>query len=123
MSAPVFVVTGMHRSGTSCMMGCLVAGGMRGNYSTGKDNELTRRHALVRPDYEPNPKGFFEGAEVPLHEARGMVTKRMLSRFPRSLPGDPAATMRRLTEAGWPIADPDKAAAWVDPTLWRHRAS
>lgn len=94
---PIYVVSGVHRSGTSCMMGCLIEGGMVGNYTLGKDSALIQaerlKHFGAIADYHPNPTGFYEGRLKPLAEARGMVTKGMLSKFfyhdPSKLPPTP----------------------------------
>lgn len=67
------------------MMGFCIAGGMLGNYDPDKDKEAAQRlaHKQHNPDYDPNPKGYFEHGPRNMWkgEARGYVTKRVFSQW------------------------------------------
>lgn len=52
----VYLVTSLHRSGSSMMMRGLIAGGMQGVY--GEDQDWLNVSA-GRPGYQPNPHGFY----------------------------------------------------------------
>ncbi len=52
----VYLVTSLHRSGSSMMMRGLIAGGMQGVYGADQD-WLNVSHG--RPGYQPNPHGFY----------------------------------------------------------------
>jgi hypothetical protein len=52
-----YIVSGHMRSGTSMMMRCLVAGGMRAAYDEIRNTQNERRGA---PGYTPNPAGYYE---------------------------------------------------------------
>lgn len=58
----IHIVSGYFRSGTSCMMQALIAGGMSAAWSEER-NQLNEAHSDER--YKPNPQGLFE---VPLRE-------------------------------------------------------
>ena len=77
----IYLVTGMARSGTSAMMRALIMGGMVGNYFAPLDVVMAQADKLKRPNYDPNPYGFFEQGFTPAVEAHGMVSKIMLNRF------------------------------------------
>lgn len=64
MAAPVYVVSGFPRSGTSMMMRCLEAGGLPCVYSPHGDANRNRNTLI--PGYQPNPHGFYEDA--PTHD-------------------------------------------------------
>ena len=57
MPSTITIVSGMVRSGTSCMMQCLVAGGLESASRPGRE-----RMSAVYGDqhYQPNPGGFHE---------------------------------------------------------------
>ena len=57
-NAPVYMVSGYMRSGTSMMMKVLEGAGMTACYNTRKDEVLGEKYA--KSDYHPNPEGFFE---------------------------------------------------------------
>lgn len=67
------------------MMGALVAGGLAGNYDISRDREAETRLQTkqVNPDYDPNPKGFYEHGPLDMLSgaARGFVTKKVLSHW------------------------------------------
>ena len=77
----IYIVTGMPRSGTSAMMRALIMGGMHGNYFAPIDAIIGQYEHLKRPDYDPNPHGFFEHGFIPAFQAHGMLSKIMLDRF------------------------------------------
>lgn len=52
----VYLVTSLHRSGSSMMMRCLEAGGLRAVY--GHDQDFLNVQ-YGRVDYQPNPGGFY----------------------------------------------------------------
>lgn len=52
----VWLVTSLHRSGSSMMMRGLIAGGMQGVYGVEQD---WLNIELGRPGYQPNPHGFY----------------------------------------------------------------
>lgn len=52
-----YIVSGHMRSGTSMMMRCLVAGGMRAAYDESR-NRMNMRHGGA--GYVPNPAGYYE---------------------------------------------------------------
>lgn len=54
---PIYIVSGLYRSGTSAMMQALMAGGLTGAWSEAR-NEVARRFA--DEFYQPNPAGLFE---------------------------------------------------------------
>lgn len=183
----VYVVAGYMRSGTSMMMKCLEAGGMRAAYSPGKDRTLDGRYA--RKDYRPNPGGFYElgpaafrSPEFPKAYSRKLIKVphwrlaglppfgykilfmlrdpqeievsylRMFRRRPpfviykyqelvdrifermaargdiettpvhyREVICEPLTVFKRIRENNWPVEDVEKAAAAVDPALYRSR--
>jgi hypothetical protein len=51
---PVYLISNVHRSGSSMMMRCLIAGGLNGVYNTDTENQI------FQDDYDPNPNGFYE---------------------------------------------------------------
>lgn len=52
----VYLVTSLHRSGSSMMMRGLIAGGMQGVYGANQD---WLNVEAGRPGYQPNPHGFY----------------------------------------------------------------
>ena len=53
----ITVVSGIHRSGTSAMMGALIAGGIEPVYSHKRDRKMKMND---KKDYPVNPHGFYE---------------------------------------------------------------
>lgn len=62
MSAPIYIVSGFPRSGTSMMMRALEAGGIPCVYST--EGDANRNRNTLIPGYVPNPHGFYEDAPI-----------------------------------------------------------
>ncbi|GAB6097502.1 hypothetical protein JCM14469_37560 [Desulfatiferula olefinivorans] len=89
---PVYIVSGYMRSGTSMMMKALSQSGMTVRYNPDKDRILTDKYQ--RPDYHPNPDGFYELGprefEAPDFPAvyRGQVIKALHWRLPLLPPFD-----------------------------------
>lgn len=78
---PIYLISNVHRSGSSMMMRCLIAGGLVGVYNTDLDNQL------FQDGYHPNPHGFYENpvSDRDLLEYSNKVTKypfRMLLDLP-----------------------------------------
>lgn len=53
----IYIVSGMHRTGTSMMMRALIAGGIRASYDERRNEILDLRR---RDNYDPNPNGLYE---------------------------------------------------------------
>lgn len=51
---PVYLISNVHRSGSSMMMRCLIEGGLEGVYNNFLDNRV------YQENYHPNPNGFYE---------------------------------------------------------------
>lgn len=51
---PVYLISNVHRSGSSMMMRCLIEGGLEGVFNTNTENQI------FQDDYDPNPNGFYE---------------------------------------------------------------
>lgn len=74
---PVYLISNVHRSGSSMMMRCLIAGGLDGVYTDNLDNRV------FQDDYDPNPNGFYQN-DVDENNLIGYENK--LTKFPfRSL--------------------------------------
>jgi hypothetical protein len=70
---PVYLISNVHRSGSSMMMRCLIAGGLEGVYNTELDNRI------FQEDYDPNPHGFYENV---VNELDILKYENKLTKFP-----------------------------------------
>lgn len=68
---PVYLISNVHRSGSSMMMRCLIEGGLEGVYNDNLDNRI------YQDDYDPNPNGFYQNTvdENDLIEYENKLTK------------------------------------------------
>jgi hypothetical protein len=183
----IYIVSGYMRSGTSMMMKCLEAGGMKVRYHPRKDLALNKKYA--RKGYQPNPGGFYEleprafndpdftkvcsgrlikvlhwrltdlapfdykiifmlrdpkEIEVSylkmlqrrapfvlykyhewVHDILAALKARGMDALPiryQDVIGDPLATFSKIKANNWPVLDIEKAAAVVNPELYRSRS-
>lgn len=68
----IYLISNVHRSGSSMMMRCLTEAGMSGLFDTRIDN------LIFQDDYHPNPNGFYQNypnIENRILDAVGCVTK------------------------------------------------
>lgn len=68
----IYLISNVHRSGSSMMMRCLTEAGMTGLFDTRIDN------LIFQDDYHPNPNGFYQNypnIEDRILDAVGCVTK------------------------------------------------
>lgn len=52
-----YLISNIHRSGSSMMMRCLTYAGMMSGYDEGLDNSIGLN---IQDDYHPNPNGFYQ---------------------------------------------------------------
>lgn len=74
-----YLISNVHRSGSSMMMRCLIAGGLEGAY----DEEFSIMLDLMSndPEYHPNPHGFYQLSNPPTEFSVSMYEGKLL-KFP-----------------------------------------
>lgn len=60
-----YLISGVHRSGTSMMMRCIEAAGFEAVFDHQQDVE---EHYRPTNDYHPNPNGFYQPSELRFHD-------------------------------------------------------
>lgn len=73
-----YLISNIHRSGSSMMMRCLTSSGMEGIYDKELDNTLG---LFIQDDYHPNPNGFYQTMEINLesHKVVKYPFRKLLS--------------------------------------------
>lgn len=74
---PIYLISNVHRSGSSMIMRCLIDAGMDGVYNVDLENYV------FQEDYDPNPNGFYQNY---VDETDVLTYENKLTKFPfRSL--------------------------------------
>ncbi len=87
---PLYLVTGLHRSGTSMMMGCLKEGGLNPIYDLASENMNN-----TIGDYVPNPNGFYQFTEE--------IDKNFYTKYKGNLIKCPLTKVLKLPEGNYKI--------------------